>query len=72
MVDKTASAQQYVCAMVAGHQGMKFSFYITFAHVDRTRLRKPPRLMHSRCGQGGGTDKLTSDNFRRWRNWFTD
>ena len=26
--------------MVAGHQVMKFSFYITFAHVDRTRLRK--------------------------------
>jgi hypothetical protein len=31
--------KQNVCAMVAGHQGMKFSFYITFAHVDRTRLR---------------------------------
>jgi hypothetical protein len=37
--DEATSAQQNVCAMVAGHQGMKFSFYITFAHVDRTRLR---------------------------------
>jgi hypothetical protein len=33
------SRQQNVCAMVARHQGMKFSFYITFAHVDRTRFQ---------------------------------
>jgi hypothetical protein len=26
--------------MVAGHQGMKFSFFITFAHVDRTRFQE--------------------------------
>jgi len=26
--------------MVAGHQGMKFSFYITFAHVGQDAVSK--------------------------------
>ena len=34
-----ASLQQNVCAMVAGHQGMKYIYSITFAHVDRTRFQ---------------------------------
>jgi hypothetical protein len=35
---ESASTQQNVCAMVAGHQGMKYIYSITFAHVDRTRF----------------------------------
>lgn len=37
--------------MAVGHQGIKSIFLISFTPVDRTRLRKPPRLMHSRCAQ---------------------
>jgi hypothetical protein len=32
--------QQNVCAMVAGHQGIKYIYYIKFVHVDRTRFQK--------------------------------
>jgi hypothetical protein len=42
--------------MAVGHQGIQCIFLISFIPEDRTRLRKPPRLMHSRCGQ------LPSDN----------
>lgn len=31
--------QQNVCSMVAEHQGMKYIYFIKFAHVDRTLLR---------------------------------
>lgn len=34
--------------MAVGHQGIQCIFLISFTPVDRTRLRKPPRLMHSR------------------------
>jgi hypothetical protein len=37
--------------MAVGHQGIKSIFLISFTPVDRTRLRKPPRLMHSRWQQ---------------------
>jgi len=33
------STQQNVCAMVAGHQGIKYFYLITFVHVDGTKLR---------------------------------
>ena len=32
----------------------------TFAHVDRTRLRKPPRHKHKRCAQGQVTRERQS------------
>jgi len=35
--------------MAVGHQGIQCISLISFTPVDRTRLRKPPRLMHSRC-----------------------
>jgi hypothetical protein len=43
--------------MAVGHQGIQCIFLISFTPVDRTRLRKPPRLMHSRCDS-----ELTFDN----------
>jgi len=37
--------------MAVGHPGIQSNFLISFTPVDRTRLRKPPRLMHSRWQQ---------------------
>lgn len=37
--------------MAVGRQGIQSIFLISFTPVDRTRLRKPPHLMHSRCAQ---------------------
>jgi len=48
--------------MAVGHQGIKSIFLISFTPVDRTRLRKPPRLMHSRWQQGSLTFPNTVEN----------
>jgi len=49
--------------MAVGHPGIKSIFLISFTPVDRTRLRKPPRLMHSRCGQALGQLTIDYENF---------
>jgi hypothetical protein len=37
--------------MVAGHQGIKYIYFITFAHVDGRGFNKPPLRKHKRYAQ---------------------
>jgi len=48
MVDRTASAQQNVCAMVAGRVSYKCYLRSTFAHADTGGFEKPPLHKHKR------------------------
>jgi len=43
-----ASAQQNVCAMVAGRQGIKYIYPTTFSHADSGGFDKPPLRKHKR------------------------
>jgi hypothetical protein len=45
------SAQQNVCAMVAGRHSIKYIYLTTFSHADSGGFEKPPLRKHKRWWQ---------------------